>query len=186
MKLATRIAIVALTLLSISMALRAQQAAPPSVDLMTHLRVDLLLTEYSGAKKISSMPYMIYVAVGDTHYHPTGSLRMGVRVPVAIGTPTNYSTQLENVGTNIDVNATGAGDNLYRLQFTVGRTAVSFPDEGGKTGEQIHVGNSPIMRNFSSSFDLNLRDGESAEGMSATDPVSGNVVKASVTIHVVK
>lgn len=187
MKLATRISVFALVLLSVPMALRSQQAASPSVDSITHLRVDLLLTEYSGSKKISSMPYMLYVGVGDAHYHPTGSLRMGVKVPIATGyADPKMQIEYEDVGTRIDVNATGAGDNLYRLQFTVGRSAVSSSDEGAKIAEQIHVGNYPILRDFSSSFELNLRDGESAEGMSATDPVSGNVLKGNVTIHVVK
>jgi len=164
-----------------------QQAKTPSNPAITHLRVGIVLTEYSGTKKISSMPYMLYVGVGDAHYHPTGSLRMGVKVPIATGyADPKMQIEYEDVGTRIDVNATGAGDNLYRLQFTVGRSAVSSSDEGAKTGEQMHVANSPILRSFGSSFELNLRDGESAEAMSATDPFSGNVLKANVTIHVVK
>jgi hypothetical protein len=42
------------------------------------------------------------------------------------------------------------------------------------------------MRNFNSGFDLVLRDGETGEGVSATDPFNGHVLKVSVTIHVVK
>lgn len=190
MKLATRIAVIVLALLSVSFALRAQQTAPSSVYSMTHLRVDLLLTEYNGEKKVSSLPYTVYVGAPDTnHSAPSAYLRMGVRVPILTGGNAQASQfTYSNVGTNIDCNATAVGDGLYRLQLTVARSAVYSPEDAAKTAEGgIHYGgNQPILRDFNSRFDLSLHDRETAEGMSATDPFNGHVMKVDVTIHVEK
>lgn len=188
MKLGWRMAWILVGLLLVPMALRAQQqAAPPEKPAMTHLRVDLVLIEYSGEKKISSLPYTIYVGVGD-HYHdtPRQSLRMGVRVPIATGqqgTQINYNS----VGTDIDCLASAMSDGRYRLEVNINRSSIYSPDDGSGGGEQIHVsGTQPILRSFDSGFDLGLHDGEVAEGISATDPFNGHVLKVSVTIHVVK
>jgi hypothetical protein len=42
------------------------------------------------------------------------------------------------------------------------------------------------LRNFNSSFTLLLRDGQTAQVSSATDPISGEVLKVVVTLNVVK
>jgi hypothetical protein len=164
-----------------------EKADVPNVPAMTHLRVDLILAEYSGEKKISSLPYTIYVGVGDTN-HPTPgqSIRMGVRVPIATNAEGNQFNY-ESVGTNIDCRASAEADGRYRIEVTIDRSSIYSPDEGGSSGEQVRIsGGHPIMRSFNSRFDLGLRDGEAGEGISATDPFNGHVLKVSVTIHVVK
>ena len=186
MKLGMRMAGMLMCLLMIPAGIRAQeQAKTPNTESITHLRVDLLLTEYNGDKKMSSLPYSLYVGIGDpTHSVHSAYLRMGVRVPISTGTQLTY----QNVGTNIDVSATNVGDGLYRLEFTVQRTSVYSPEDSGNISQgAVHFGgNEPILRDFNSRFELNLHDGENKEGMSATDPFSGHVMKTSVTIHVVQ
>jgi hypothetical protein len=44
----------------------------------------------------------------------------------------------------------------------------------------------PLFRNFSSSFALLLKDGQSATYTSAVDPVSGETIKVDVTLTVLK
>lgn len=198
MKLSSKIVAILLFVVLAVAAARAQQSPQNSVqDTMSHLRVDILLTEYDGAKKISSLPYTLYVGVTDPQHGPhapSAFLRMGVKVPVAT-TPvsaakgsqiTNYNFQYENVGTNIDVDATKLDSDLYRLQCTVERTAVSSPHQGNDSGEGSGILPLPTLTNFNSRFELSLRDGQEGEGMSATDPFSGHVMKINVTMHVLK
>lgn len=196
MKFTMRVAAISLCLLLAVAFVRAQAQTKSSSDQsvvlpLSHLRVDLVLTEYNGDKKISSLPYALYVGAPDRQHGPgapSAFLRMGVRVPIATGTTTGASSQYqyENIGTNIDVDATNLGDHFYRLQCTVERTAVSSANEEVKLAVQQPLATLPILSDFNSRFELSLRDGESGEAMSATDPSNGHVMKVEVTIHVLK
>ncbi len=48
------------------------------------------------------------------------------------------------------------------------------------------VGGAPTLRTFRASNELLLRDGQTMEFMAATDKVSGEVIKAEVTLTVLK
>ncbi|HEV2340449.1 MAG TPA: hypothetical protein VGS15_01465 [Candidatus Acidoferrales bacterium] len=187
MKLRVKLAGILLGLFVLPVGLRAQQQSTPAEKpAVTHLRADLILAEYSGEKKTSSLPYTIYVAAGPRlHDEPWQSLRMGVRVPISMndqGTQFNYY----DVGTKIDCGAATEADGRYRIEVTIDRSSLYSPDQGS-SGDQFHVsGGHPVLRSFNSGFDLALRDGETGEGISATDPFNGHVLKVSVTIHVVK
>src|SRR5690242_9047168 len=107
MKMGWRMAWILAGLLLVPMTMQAQQQpAPAEKPAMTHLRVDLVLAEYSGDKKISSLSYTMYVGVGDRdHDAPRESIRMGVRVPIvtaaertAQGTEVAMSTSYNSVG----------------------------------------------------------------------------------------
>lgn len=151
---------------------------------ITHLRVDLVLTEYAGEKKINSLPYTIYVGVNRV----PASLRMGVRVPMATGPLNAPSTsyQYQNVGTDIDVRAGTIDDTTYQLNCTVRRSAVSSPNGDASAEEIRNLASLPVLSNFDSNFEISLHDGETGEGLSATDPFSGHVMKITVTLHVLK
>ena len=44
----------------------------------------------------------------------------------------------------------------------------------------------PAFRNFTSNFNILLKDGQTAQYASATDPVSGETLKVDVTLNVLK
>jgi hypothetical protein len=44
----------------------------------------------------------------------------------------------------------------------------------------------PAFRNFTSNFSILLKDGQTAQYASATDPVSGETLKVDATINVLK
>lgn len=195
MKLSMKVAAMFLCLLLAAAFARAQQeqlkpanATPANIP---HLRVDILLTEYAGDKKVNSLPYALHVGASDfVHglHADEANLRMGVRVPFAAGPLTGPSTQYEyqNIGTNIDVQAFEIDAGTYRLQCNVERTAVSSPDQEANLQQGRNLASLPVLSNFSSKFELSLHDGESGEGLSATDPFNGHMMKIEVTIHVVK
>ncbi len=193
MKLILKLATLGLCFLAACGLACAQDQSKTSSDHpadFTHLRVDILLTEYAGDKKINSLPYTLYAGASDLPHALHAErvyLRMGVRVPIATGPVNSANTQYEyqNVGTNIDVQAFKNDDGTYRLECNIERTAVSPPDQG-TSQQDPRIGGLPILNNFSSQFELSLHDGESGEGLSAADPFSGRVMKATVTIHVLK
>jgi hypothetical protein len=44
----------------------------------------------------------------------------------------------------------------------------------------------PAFRSFTSSFNLLLKDGQTAQHTAATDPISGEVIRVDVTLNVLK
>jgi hypothetical protein len=164
---------------------QAQQQEKKSNDqAVAHLRVDIVLTEYNGDNKISSLPYTIYTDSWPAPRRGSSNLRMGVRVPVPTGA--NDFTYMD-VGTNIDCAASSLGDGSYDLDVHVNRSSIYTATQGETGGKEIRpLPDRPVIRNFNTRFDIASRDGETKEGTSATDPLSGHVLKTSVTIHVLK
>lgn len=160
------------------------------------LRVTVLLSRFSGEKRISSMPYILGVMATDRGWQtaPKTTLRMGVDVPVkqavfqapsADGKSTPMSSYTyRGVGTNIDCTAVfdEGAPNLFQLSLTVSDSSVGL-DTSKRDGL---VPDTPSFRNFNSSFTALLRDGQTMQYTSATDPVSGEVMKIDVTAAVMK
>lgn len=201
MKFSSKIAAILALLLFGAAFVHAQQQ-PEKTTSMTHVRVDILLTEYDADKKINSLPYTLYLVASDLEHHvnsPGTYLRMSIRVPVPTGsfpnsnsksspnTPVvNTQYQYEDVGTNIDVHAWKLDEGLYRLDCTVEHTAATSSQLGNGSEAQSNSYMVPVITRFNSQFQLKLHDGQSAEGMSATDPVSGHVMKINATLHALK
>lgn len=169
-------------LLTVPISSRAQEQTQKNDNAITHLRVDIVLTEYNGDKKISTLPYTIYTAAPPQQ--GPSRLRMGVRVPVPMG---GGSLQYMDVGSSIDCFARNLNDGSYGLDIDVSRSSIYAAPKGDTENQNTHAQpDRPVIRNFSSHFNVALRDGETQEGTSAADPLNGNVLKISVTLHVLK
>lgn len=169
-------------------------AAPSPVALaqespkLVPLKVQLVVSRTGVDKKIiSSLPYTLWVTANDKRMT---SIRMGVQVPVPTttfkdskeGMAPVQSYTYRDVGTNIDCGATSQGDGQFTLEIKLSDSSVSYDskDAGPK------VSGSPAFRNFTSNFSILVKDGQTAQYASATDPVSGETLKVDVTINVLK
>jgi hypothetical protein len=152
------------------------------------LEVEVVITRYDGTKKVSSLPYTLAVNANGSEVQ----LNMGAEVaipstaftPVAGGgsnanplTSYNYRP----VGTGIVARATIAEDGRFDLMLNIDDSSV-YTNPGAPAG----VGQLPAFRSFRSRNTLLLRDGQTREYTAATDRVSGEVVRVSVTLKVVK
>ena len=154
----------------------------------TPLKVQLTLTRFVGEKKIASVPYMLGVL---TQSQKT-SLRMGVQVPVVVtvfgqkgdGTVPQSSYNYRDVGTNIDCQATDLGNGLFNLSITVEDSAIQM--DRAEPGDKTPLRDVPAFRSFRASFAMVLRDGQTMQYASATDPVSGEVMKIDVSLSLAK
>lgn len=150
------------------------------------LKVDILLTEYDGAKKVSSLPYTLGVTAATTQgesIRAATHFRLGVRVPISVQ---KDQVQYQDVGTDIDCWANVLPDGTYQLNMAVSRSSVYLAgDKSGAEGTPIANG-TPAIRSFRISSTLVLRDGQSDESTVASDPLSGHILRISVTLHVVK
>jgi hypothetical protein len=191
------VAIGILATVGVALPTRAQEkpAGQDAKKAETTLKVTVIVTELDGGKKISSLPYTFFVNVDDTGRHATSSVRMGLRVPVALGPAqagTNAVTQFQymDIGTNLDCAANSTQDSRYKLALSVDRTSLSSPDDKKSptmAGEGVSISSAnPIVQHFSSSYNLMIRDGQTVEATSTSDPISGHVLQISVTANVVK
>ena len=167
----------------------AAQPAPSSVARQIPLKVQLTLSRFIGDKKISSTPYMLGVL---TNAQKT-SLRMGVQVPVTIGKidsgPANIpqsSYTYRDVGTNIDCEAQDVGGGLFRLVLTIEDSAIHLDRAPDSAQERQMARDVPAFRSFRSSFATVLHDGQSMQYASATDPISGEIMKIDVLLTLAK
>lgn len=147
------------------------------------LKVQLVVSRHSGDKKISSLPYTLWVSANG---RITTSIRMGVQVPIATSMMTKEGMsptyQYRDVGTNIDCLAQSQADGFFALEIKLNDSSVSFdPKDSGSALKGI-----PAFRNFTSNFHILLKDGQTAQYASATDPLSGETVKVDVTLNVLK
>ena len=148
------------------------------------LKVQLVVSRHNADKKVSSLPYTLWVSANERR---TTAIRMGVQVPVAttvyskegVSTP-SYSYR--DVGTNIDCTATTQADGTFHVAIKLNDSSLSLdPKESGPTLKGI-----PAFRNFTSDFSLVLKDGQTAQYASATDPLTGETVKVDVTLTVLR
>jgi hypothetical protein len=175
----------------------AQPAAGRKLPAPIPLKVTVVLSRFQGEKRLSSMPYVIGVMASGWGPGPKTTLRMGVDVPVAQTVFAGPSVEgksapmssysYRSVGTNIDCGATfdEANAGVFQLTMTVSDSSIGL-DASKKTNAQGVVPDIPSFRNFNSSFTALLRDGQTTQYTSATDPVTGELMKIDVTLNVMK
>jgi hypothetical protein len=145
--------------------------APPAKPAQIPLKVQLVLSRYQGDKKVGSIPYSLWVTTNERQTN----LRMGLRVYPPQGS--------NNIGTDIDCSATTGVDNgVYKLSLTVTDTSL-YPNDSQREDSGKAP---PTLRTFLSNFVILLRDGQTAQYTTATDPVSGEVLKIDATLAVLK
>lgn len=155
---------------------------------VTPLKVQVVLSEFEGEKKISSLPYTFLVKPGDVR---GTKLRMGLRVPITVSTKDSPSAvQYIDVGTNIDCSAQTSGDGRFTLEMSVERSSVYAAGLEGKPFDwkpgDPPLSMQPIIRSFRVGLILLVRDGQSVQSTTATDPLIGRVLKIDVTATVAK
>jgi hypothetical protein len=193
-----RLVVAGLGLLALLVPLaRAQEKpkAPEEPRPATPIKVQIVLSEWEGDKKISSLPYS-FSAEADSRGGRRATVRLGLRVPVtAGGKDGSPSVQYMDVGTDIDCTARSLEDGRYDLELVLSRSSLYSTGPERKSpewtpGEPVpalaRLEGQPIVRHFSTQMHVFLKDGQTAQSFLATDPVSGRVLKAEVTLNVLK
>ena len=151
------------------------------------VKVQVVFAEYDGDKKISSMPYSFVVLsdekVGGNY---STSLRTGVRIPIETDGKEQKTTYLD-VGSNIDCGVRTEEDGRFHVYMIFERSAI-YPN-AAPAEEKLEVAHSngqPLIRQFRTSENLILKDGQTSESILSTDPLNGHVLRISVTINSVK
>ena len=209
MKTPTRVVViasVAAAWLAASSVLGAQ--ATPAKAPYPPAKVDVVIERYQADKKVSSMPFSLWVTGGTPDRQPSsGSLRIGVDVPIGSTTETRGSNapgstrsdtttapEYRNGGTSIDCYLTMTEDGKYMLRVTLNDTSIFDPSAQrqallaarGLATPTPRTPDASAFRTLSFNNTLQMRDGQTAELASATDKITGEVVKAQVTLTIAK
>jgi hypothetical protein len=165
--------------------------SPAAISRGIPVKIQLVLSRFQGEKKLSSAPYMLWLTTNDMRTNT--SVRMGVKIPVYTGSGPTASYSYHDVGTNIDCNVSPGstpGDGMYKVNLTVTDSSVYFPNrDRPTTGTGVPPSSDtapPAFRSFTSTFGILLRDGQTGQYTSVTDPVSGEVLKIDATLNVLK
>jgi hypothetical protein len=189
--------------LAVPLVARAQATATPEASesakkepAATPVRLQVVVSEYDGAKKVSSLPYSIpFVVVSSGKVGgPYASMRIGVRVPVTLAAKTSETAvQYLDIGTSIDVRAARADDGRFWVDLTVDRSSlyVAAQADGKPIGKEWSdgdppPGNQPQIRQYRGVGGLFVREGKAEEATVTTDPLTGHVLKVEVTLNVLK
>ena len=167
---------------------RASDSKVPDAKNIVPLKVTVIFNEYDGEKKLSSLPYTLFVKTDESSRF-VGRVRMGVKMPIWIGGK-DSTVQYQDIGSNLDCFAQAAEDGKYFLDLTLERSSI-YPSSSGKeeypaaskADDQPHA---PVVRAFRANLILMLHDGQTIQNTIATDPLNGHVVKVDVTLNVVK
>ena len=173
--------------LAVTFRAAAQPPPPtPSPAVQQSLKVQVVLSRYQGEKKISSLPYTLTV----TTNAPMTSLRMGAEVPVATtvfqgaeGKAPVSSYNYRSIGTSIDCSAVALDGGRYSVRLLIEDSSI-YPDDSATGADKI--GTHPRFRSFKSDESLVLSDGQSAQNTTATDKVTGEIMKVDVTMSVLR
>jgi hypothetical protein len=174
---------VAIVLLVAALGLAQEKTSPPDVP----LRMTVVFNEYDGSRKIASLPYEM-PCKASTH-RDTSQLRIGFRVPYKAG---HDETQFQDVGTKVDCEAKPPEETgRFTVHLALGHLTVYAPSNASNRAVDWQPGqplsDDPVFGDLQANLvDLLIRDGQTVEAMTATDPVSGHVWKVEVTLNVVK
>lgn len=167
------------------------------------VRVEVVIARYQGDKRVSRLPFTLFVnATRQTGAaeQPT-RLRVGVEVPIvayqlstdakptANAAPTS-AIQYRPFGTNLDCSATALDDGRFSVTLSIEDSAPyseqDKPAVSAATNEARTLAANPVFRSFRVSNVLVLREGQSTQVSTWTDRFSGEQVRLDVTLSVVK
>jgi hypothetical protein len=161
--------------------------AKESADPETAFLVQVVVSEFNGANKVSSLPYTISAS----SHMPRTKLRAGARIPVIVGIKSGESSfQYLDIGTSIDCVVKPPESGKYSVDFIVERSSVyTVGTDGNKkewTPGDVIPNTGPVLPMFKGEFSVLLCDGQTQEATAMTDPLSGHVTKIEVTLNTLK
>jgi hypothetical protein len=178
-----------------------QQASQAAKSPLTALKLEVVISRFQGDRKTASLPFTLW----PTSNGGGVSLRMGVDVPVGTESVTNESStpnrtsttattsnhvDYRNVGTSIDCTVS---NQFFNNMVEDGRFVVDLRVQDSSvftTGSDPHpplkVADPMAFRTFSMNNRLAMRDGQTQQFATATDKITGDVIKVDVTLTIVK
>lgn len=152
----------------------------------TPLKVQIVVTEFEGDKKVKSLPYTMVLTAGSHRDAEVAKLRVGSRIPVY--TSNDGGFQYIDIGTNLDCRAERMEDGRYALRLSLERSWVqdTVHIAGDKAPQGSAAINQPVIGGYRTDAYLIAREGQTVETTAAADPLNGKILKVELTLTVPK
>ena len=151
---------------------------------MAALRVQLVVSKQLGEKKLSSLAYSFPCSDRKTQ------VKLGVEVPVPVRkSEATLEFQYRNVGANIECDARPVAGGRFNVRISFEQSSLYPPGEKTAAGEQTlesRAANPPLFRTTNGQLTAMLRDGQTMQAITGTDPVTGEVTAVDLTLTVLK
>jgi hypothetical protein len=173
------------TLFAIALATTGRAQQPPSSQ-FNPVKVDVVLSRYQGEKRVSSMPFVLYVNPNASR--ELTSVRVGMDVPVGQSTSrsdqgvTTSRPESRWVGTNIDCSVQPQVEGRYRVWIQIQDSSVYANDDKGVIGQSMPI----AFRSYSVSNYLMLRENQPLQFSVGSDRTNGETIRAEVTLSPTK
>jgi hypothetical protein len=165
----------------------AGQDNPEGRKAVTPLKVHFVIAKQLGDKKLSNLSYAFPCNANDRK----ALVKMGVEVPVPVRKGEAVEFQYRNVGANIECEASPLPDGRFNLRFTVEQSSL-YTAPGGSGAQattrslEEQASSPPLFRTSMSMFNVAIRDGQTAQTVAGTDPITGEVTTFEVTLTLSK
>ena len=155
----------------------AAPAAAAPAGPMTPLKVQVVISRYQGQKQLARVPFTMAVNTNDRKNAEVVSATQVLIQGATVG-DRYVGPVFKDVGIKIACRASSAEGGRFALDLEV--ESASIDDDQPKKDPPYRI------RAFRSSQQVLLRDGQTTEYTTATDPTNGEEVKVAVTLTVVK
>lgn len=165
---------------------KPQEAARPASapKPITPLKITVVISRYQGEKKTASLPFTLSVNAND---RGGTSLRMSENLPVPQVAVTDKTAQpvmsysYRSLGTNIDTSAESLDESRFSVSLAIEDSQIFSDTKAVPTMAGV-----PSFQQFNSSMKVILRDGQTTQYTTATDKITGEVIKVDVTLNVIR
>jgi hypothetical protein len=148
----------------------------------TVLRLEVVMTRSQGDTVVARLPYSLPVHTGGSNARVYG----GIQLPIVVRHEGSNTVMFKNAGGNVSARAWVLEDGRFKVDLSTELGGV-YPTNGDAAAEEAKgEPAAPVLRSFSTSATLILRDGQSTVFSDSADPITGETVKTEVTLHVVK
>lgn len=184
----TRLAALVGLLVAAAGASAQEPANPPEAKKApTPLNLQVVFSRYVGDKKVSSAPYALSL---NADLRPS-KLRMVIQVPIRTENKEGKNEVIyKDVGNNLDCWAEALPGGRFRLNCSFDQSsfysAEGEPRPSAAAMGKVGLDTVPAFRSFRADGSIILGDGQTGQFTSATDPVSGDVLKVDVTLSLAK
>jgi len=149
------------------------------------LKLLIVVSESDGEKKVSSVPYTMYLEVFD-HGGPGTKVRLKSEYYLCCRKEGEL-VRFEG-DTNIDVRAKNLGDGRFEISGVIIRSWPEShdPSSGDKQAGSAAKPEMPTQKTLQAEFNLLMRDGQALQAVNASDSGTGRVLTITATINLIK
>lgn len=156
----------------------AQEKPEPDRAAPVPMSVELAVSRRSGESKVDRKTYAFPCQSNDR----ATVVKSGVEVPVPVRKGEAVEYQYRNVGANIECESALVAGGRYRVRVAFEQSSLLGPNELGTVPRTPETAGAPAFRTSMSRFSSLLRPGETAQAVSGTDPLTGEVTTLEVTL----